>query len=84
MECKYAMFRGEMCKVGRIVNSNVCIETKKGIRFVHISRLQFLEENKPELEDMTKAQLIDYANGKDIPIDPRAKKADIIDVIRNI
>ena len=86
---KYVIFNGEKCKLGRIVNSNVCIETKRGIRFVHISRVKFIaeseeiEEAKSVLDDMTKAELIEYAIEHGIEVDTRDKKAAIKYVIEN-
>lgn len=78
------LFNGERCKVWRIVNSNVCIETSKGIRFVHISKVKFVEAEEPaeaKLGEMTKAELIQYAEVNGIDIDEKKKKADIIDEI---
>lgn len=44
---------------------------------------QETEDDTPELDKMTKAQLIEYAEDNDIKIDKRAKKAGIIEMIQN-
>lgn len=78
---KEVLFNGERCKVWRIVNSNVCIETSKGIRFVHVSKVKFVEAEEDKADDldgMTKAQLVQYAADKGIDIDKKKKKADMI------
>lgn len=89
---EYVMFAGEKCELIRIVNSNACIRTDKGVRFVHISKIEEVPAEEPAEPDvvgipnwdnMTKAQLIEYAEGQGIEIDKKAKKAEIIDVIAN-
>lgn len=85
-EKKYCIFNGELCELMRIVNSNACIVTDKGIRFVHISKIDIIEpeeEKAEDFEDMTKAELIDYAEKNNIEVDPKSKKADIIEAIVN-
>ena len=89
MDIKYCIFNGEVCEVKRIVNANACIVTGKGIRFIHISKLQPADvqdqtnEADIDLADMTKAELIAYAERRNITVDKRDKKADIINAIEN-
>ena len=88
MDIKYCIFQGEKCEVKRIVNSNACIVTGKGIRFIHTSNLIPADEPKQDtdnvdLDSMTKAELIDYAIKRNIAADKRAKKADIINAIES-
>ena len=84
-EKKYCVFNGDKCELKRIVNGNACIVTDKGIRFVHISKIDIIEpeeEQSTDLDEMTKAELIDYAEEKGIEINPKDKKSDIIEALR--